>query len=76
MVEELYQRIIIDPKVMVGKPVIKGTRIPVELILKMLAQNISREDILKEYPSLNQDDIQAVLLYASDVVSHEDVYHS
>jgi len=50
MKQAFLDRIEINPKVMVGKPVIKGTRIPVELILKMLSQGISTEEILKEYP--------------------------
>ena len=74
MPKDIQKRIVIDPKVMAGKPVIKGTRIPVELILKMLAQNISGVEIIQEYPVIKHEDIQAALLYASDVVSHEDLY--
>ncbi len=48
--EDLLKRITVDPKIMVGKPVIRGTRIPVGLILKMLGQGISTEEILREYP--------------------------
>ena len=48
---------------MVGKPVIRGTRIPVELIVRMLAQGISEDDILKEYPRLRTEDIRAALAY-------------
>ena len=69
-------RIIVDPEIMVGKPIIKGTRIPVELILKMLAQGIGEKEILKEYPRLKKEDIQSVLKYASDIVSREEVYSS
>ncbi|MBU0456490.1 MAG: DUF433 domain-containing protein [Gammaproteobacteria bacterium] len=67
-------RIVVDPKIMVGKPVIKGTRIPVELILKMLAQKLPEKEILNEYPRLKTEDIQAVLFYATNVVSSEEVY--
>jgi len=49
-----------NPKVMVGKSVIRGTRIPVELMRKMLAQGIAEEEILKEYPRLESEDIKAV----------------
>jgi len=59
----------VNPKVMVGKPVIRGTRIPVELIVKMLAQGISEEEILKEYRRLKREDIRAALAYASAVLS-------
>jgi uncharacterized protein (DUF433 family) len=72
--ETLLDRITINPKVMVGKPVIKGTRIPVELILRMLAQGISQEEILKEYPRLQPEDIRAALAYAGEVVAGEEVF--
>ncbi len=67
-------RVSVDPKVMVGKPVIRGTRIPVELILRMLAQGIPEDDILKEYPRLKLEDIRAALAYAAQVLAHEDVF--
>ena len=73
MDEQDLQRITIDPKVMVGKPVIRGTRIPVELVVRMVAQGISEAEILKEYPRLQTADIRAALAYAADVVAHEDV---
>jgi len=73
MDDQLLQRIEINPKVMVGKPVIRGTRIPVELILRMLGQCISESDILQEYPRLRADDIRAIYAYAAEVVAHEDV---
>ncbi len=68
------ERIIVDPKVMVGKPVICGTRIPVALILKMLGQGIPSEEIMREYPRLEEADIEAAIAYAADVVEHEDVF--
>jgi uncharacterized protein (DUF433 family) len=70
----MEQRISIDPKVMVGKPVIKGTRIPVELIVRMLAQGIPENEILREYPRLQPEDIRAALDYAARVLAHEDVF--
>ncbi len=73
MDEQDLQRIAIDPKVMVGKPVIRGTRIPVELVVRMVAQGIPEAEILKEYPRLQPADIRAALAYAADVVAHEDV---
>ncbi len=68
------KRITIDPRVMVGKPVIRGTRIPVALILKMLGQGIPVEEILREYPRLGKADIRAAMAYAAHVVEHEDVF--
>jgi uncharacterized protein (DUF433 family) len=72
--QDLLERITIDPKVMVGKPVIRGTRIPVGLILKMLGQGISTEEILREYPRLEKVDIEAAIAYAARVIEHEDVF--
>ncbi len=57
-------RITVDPEIMVGKPVIKGTRIPVELVLRHLAQNPDVEDLLAAYPRLTLDDVKACLEYA------------
>lgn len=62
---QLLDRISIDPKVMVGKPVIKGTRLTVEFILGLLAQGVSIEQILNEYHGLTYADVQACLLFAS-----------
>ena len=74
MDEQLRQRIALNPRIMVGKPVIRGTRIPVELVVRMLAQGISESEILQEYPRLQPDDIWAALIYAADVLAHEDVF--
>ncbi len=63
--EELLDRISINPRIMVGKPVIKGTRLTVEYILGVLAHGASMEEILTEYPGLVKDDIYACLLLAS-----------
>jgi uncharacterized protein (DUF433 family) len=62
---ELLKRISISPKVMVGKPVIRGTRLTVEFILGILAQGNTVDDLLTEYPGLVKEDIQACLLFAS-----------
>lgn len=70
----LLERISLDPKVMAGKPVIRGTRIPVELIVRMLAQGIPERDILQEYPRLQADDIHAALAYAAQVLADEAVF--
>jgi uncharacterized protein (DUF433 family) len=61
--KNLLSKIIIDPKIMVGKPVIKGTRITVQQILGLLAQGATTEEILKEYPHILKEDIYACLLF-------------
>jgi len=71
---ELLARIVVNPKVMAGKPILKGTRITVELVLRLLAQGLSAEEILKDYPHLTKDDITAVLLYAAKIAGDEEVY--
>ena len=72
MNERLLARIVVDPKVMAGKPVIRGTRIPVELLVRMVAQGIPEGEILREYPRLQPDDVRAALTYAAEVVAGED----
>ena len=62
---EPMDRITIDPEVMVGKPVIKGTRITVQLIVQLLTNGATEAEILNDYPDLNKEDIKAALLYAS-----------
>jgi uncharacterized protein (DUF433 family) len=74
MRQPIEERITMDPRIMVGKPVIRGTRIPVELIVRMLAQGIPSKDILKEYPRLQPEDISAALAYAAQVLAHEEVF--
>ncbi len=63
--KQLLKRIGLNPEVMVGKPVIKGTRLTVEYILNLLAHGATVNDILEEYKGLNQEDIQASLLFAT-----------
>jgi uncharacterized protein (DUF433 family) len=67
-------RIEINPDVLVGKPVIKGTRISVEFILELLSQGWSYEEILKNYPQLTQEDILAAIEYSLEVIKEEKVY--
>jgi uncharacterized protein (DUF433 family) len=67
-------RITVDPKVLVGKPVIKGTRIAVELVVELLGRGWSVEQILHEYDHLTPEDVQACLAYASEVLKSERVY--
>jgi uncharacterized protein (DUF433 family) len=70
---QLVQRISLDPQVMTGKPVIPGTRIPVELVVRLLAQGIPEHDILREHPRLQPEDIRAALAYAAQTLALEDV---
>lgn len=63
--EQLLARIVVDPKVMVGKPVIRGTRLTVSYILNLLAHGATAEEILDEYEGLGPEDIQACLLFAT-----------
>ncbi len=72
--EKLLERIIVDPKIMAGKPVIKGTRIPVELILKLLAQGLTEKEILEDYPNLVKEDVRAALMYAAKLAGKEEVF--
>jgi uncharacterized protein (DUF433 family) len=74
IVMKYRNRITIDQKIMVGKPVIKGTRIPVELIIELLAQKIDVGEILKQYPRLTRKDVQAALYYAQDILSKEQAF--
>jgi uncharacterized protein (DUF433 family) len=67
-------RIVVEPKVLVGKPVIKGTRLAVEFIVDLLAQGWTEADILKNYPGIVHEDIQACLAYARDLLRAEKVY--
>ena len=68
------ERIALDPAVLVGKPVVKGTRLAVEFIIERLAQGWSVEDVLRNYPGLQREDIQACLAYASEILHAEKVY--
>ena len=65
-------RINIDPKVMLGKPVIRGTRITVELRLRKLAEGATEADLLDAYPRLTREDIHTAIGYAADTLAHEE----
>jgi len=67
-------RIIIDPEILAGKPVIKGTRIAVEFILDLLADGWNHETILQNYPQLEREDVIAALRYAAETLKAEKVY--
>jgi len=68
------ERIVIDPGILVGKPVVKGTRLAVEFVVDLLAQGWSEVEILRNYPGLTREDIQACLSYASAILRTEKVY--
>ncbi|MGH7884923.1 MAG: DUF433 domain-containing protein [Thermodesulfobacteriota bacterium] len=70
--KKLLKRIERDPEIMLGKPVIKGTRLTVELLLEKLAYGYTADEIVIEYPFIKKDDIQASLLYASRLVALEE----
>jgi uncharacterized protein (DUF433 family) len=74
MGEDWRERITVDPKVLSGKPVIKGTRIAVEFILERLANSWTVEDILKNYPQLKREDVAAALKYAAEILKEEKAY--
>ena len=69
--EELLDRIVVDPDILVGKPIIKGTRVPVYLIVELVAAGMTAKQIVKEYPQLKEEDVKAALLYASKLVESE-----
>lgn len=69
----LHDRIELNPKIMLGKPVIRGTRITVELIVRKIAEGSDEKTLLAAYPKLTREDIQAALRYAADTVAHEEI---
>ena len=68
-----FKRITIDPKIMVGKPVIKGTRIPVYVVLNLLGDGFTFEDIMKDYPDLIREDILESVRFAAQFTEFEEV---
>ena len=72
----LLRRIVVDPKIMLGKPVIKGTRLPVEIIVEKVAYGASIDELRKDYPFLKEDDVRAALLYAAKRIANEEVYEA
>jgi uncharacterized protein (DUF433 family) len=69
---DLLERIVLNPKVMAGKPVIRGTRLSVEYILNLLAHGAKENDILDEYKGLNTEDIKACILFATKSLENTD----
>jgi len=71
-----HPRIALDPKVLAGKPVVRGTRLSVEFIVGLMAEGWGESDILNEYPGLEHDDVLACLAYARDTLVSEKVLPS
>ena len=70
--QQTYQdRIIVDPRILAGKPVIKGTRIPVEMVLEWLAQDLDTKTLFEAYPRLTEEDIKATLSYAEHLIEQQ-----
>ena len=69
---DLADRVATNPSIMLGKPVIKGTRIPIELLLRKLGEGATIEDLLDAYPNLAREDIHAALIYAARLLAHEE----
>lgn len=74
MMNDLLARITVNPKVMVGKPTIRGLRITVEQLLSAMAKGVPEEELLREYPELQKEDFRAVLAYALELVEQEQVH--
>ena len=70
--EQLLERIVLDPKVMVGKPVIRGTRLTVDYLLNLLAHGATEKEILEEYKGLTEEDIRACFLFATKALKETD----
>lgn len=73
MDEYLRKKIVVDPKIMVSKPIIKGTRIPVDAIIQRIADCMSIKEILEDYPNLTKEDIKAALQYTVEIIRGEDI---
>jgi len=69
----VHQRIEMRPDVMVGKPVIRGTRVTVELVLRKLAEGSTIEDLLDGYPRITREDVHVAIQFAADTLAHEEV---
>ncbi len=69
----VHQRIEMRPDVMLGKPVIRGTRVTVELVLRKLAEGITLDDLLDGYPRITREDVHAAIQFAADTLAHEEV---
>lgn len=71
---DFSERVVVDPRILVGKPVIKGTRIPVSMILNLVAHGFTFDQIIEDYPVLTVEDIRAAILYAGARLDREQVF--
>lgn len=71
--EDFMKRIVVNPKVMVGKPVIKGTRITIEAIIARVAEGMTFKEILEDFPYITKEDIKAAIRYAQSLVAGEEI---
>lgn len=71
-----FERIAVDPEVMVGKPVFKGTRIPLYIVLDLLGDGVSEDEVIKIYPDLSREDIMASIKFASLVMNRQEFYET
>lgn len=69
-----FQNIIVDPNILAGHPVVKGTRIPVSLILNLLSHGYSFKKITEEYPELSEKDIKSAVSYAEERIKREEIF--
>lgn len=74
MEKQIFKRIVADSGIMAGKPIIRGTRVPVDLIAELLAQGMTKKEILEDYPNISEEDIFEVLRYMAELVKGETTY--
>lgn len=74
MTGKYQDRIVIDQRILTGKPVVRGTRIPVELVLKRLSEDLDLDALFEAYPRLTPEDVKACIEYAQALVEGEDVF--
>jgi uncharacterized protein (DUF433 family) len=74
LTKDLLSRITVNKEILAGKPIVRGMRISVAMILELLAKGATTQEILEDYPELENADIQAVLLYAHHLVENEDIF--
>jgi len=71
-----FDRVVVDPEIMVGKPVFKGTRIPLYIVLDLIGDGIPEEEIIKIYPDITDEDIKAALKFASMMMERQEIYET
>jgi len=74
MHKEIFKRIVLDPDILSGKPVIRGTRISVEFLMELLTNNWTHEEIIENYPHIQKEDIMAALEYSLSLLKEEHIY--